>query len=69
MSADSDAIFAAASQLSDIERLVLATRLLESIPDTAEALSMDDEQLLEKLASRRPDDAGSVSWDEIRDRF
>lgn len=69
MAADLDTIFAAASRLSDRERLVLATRLLDSISNSAEILSLDDEELLDRLTARRGDDGESLSWGEIRDRF
>ena len=52
MQLDPEAIFDAASRLSEIERLTLAARLLETVPDEASGLSLDAPNLIEELNRR-----------------
>ena len=52
-------------KLSEQERTELAMRVLESLPPEMD-IALDDEDLEEKLNQRKIDDAGSVSWAELR---
>lgn len=60
-----EAIFAAALNLSERERLELVYRLLEGMP-AADSIRPDDSALLEELDRRFADDKGSVDWSTLR---
>jgi hypothetical protein len=62
----SDEIFNAAMKLSDDERLILAAKLMETVPDQPAGLSLDDAGLIEELRRRSTDRTGSVSWNQVR---
>lgn len=61
------AIHSAALQLGDEDRLQLAIDLLDSLPEDETMLSMDDPELLDKLERRGKDEAGAMSWEQLRD--
>lgn len=66
---DRDALFDAALQLSETDRLDLATRLLETLPDDLPGLDSEDPDFHEELLRRSGDVAGSVSWQQLRDEL
>jgi len=68
MAADTDAIFDAAMNLPEPERLVLVTRLMDTLPPDEEGLSMDDPELLEELDRRWNDGSKRIPWSELRDQ-
>ena len=63
------AIHSAALQLGDDDRLQLAMDLLDSLPADDAMLSMDDPQLIAKLERRGDDEAGAMSWEQLRDEI
>jgi putative addiction module component (TIGR02574 family) len=65
----SDAILDAALKLPEDERLLLASRLLETVPDEPGGLSLDDPNLAEELKRRSADREGTVPWSEVRDEL
>lgn len=67
MQTSPDVILSAALELPENERLLLATRLLETVPDQPEGLSLDDPDLLEELKSRSSDLEGAIPWAQLRD--
>ncbi|MCE9548335.1 MAG: hypothetical protein K8T25_22915 [Planctomycetia bacterium] len=69
MQADSNAIFEAALNLPEDERLALVSRLLETVPDEPAGLSLDDPNLVEELKRRSADTEGSVPWSQLRDKL
>jgi hypothetical protein len=66
MHANTDEIFQAALKLSDSDRLVLVSRLLETVPDTANTISVDDPGFLEEMERRFSNREGSVPWSELQ---
>lgn len=64
---NSETLLQAALQLSEPERLVLVSRLLESLPLESRGLTLDDERLEEELDRRFADESGAVSWEALRD--
>ena len=52
-------------KLSEEERAEFAMRILESLPPEMD-ISLDDDDLEEKLNARKIDDEGSMSWAEIQ---
>jgi putative addiction module component (TIGR02574 family) len=62
-----NAIFEAALQLPESDRLTLVSRLLETMPTEDSSLSLDDPSLAEELDRRFADHAGSVPWSGLRD--
>ncbi len=65
MPATREEILSAAMQLPEADRLSIAAQLLDTIPDDAPGLSMDDEGLLEELERRFNDKAGAVPFCEL----
>ena len=61
-----DAIFEAAMNLPENERLDLAARLLDTVPP--EVMSVEDPDFLMELDRRFNDGSPTVPWSEIRDR-
>jgi hypothetical protein len=61
-----DAIFEAALKLPESDRLILVSRLLETMPDEDSAISLDDPALVMELDRRFADRADSVPWSELR---
>ena len=66
MSLPSDTVFEAALELPENERLVLVSRLLETIPVDDLSLSLDYDSLCEELDRRFVDREGEVDWSELR---
>ena len=69
MQSTADAIFAAALQLTEDERLTLAAQLLETISEEAGGSSLDDPDLIEELRRRSADLEGTVPWSQLRDEL
>ncbi|MEX2185253.1 MAG: hypothetical protein WD875_00595 [Pirellulales bacterium] len=61
MLASRDEILTSALKLSESDRLLIAARLLDTLPDDAPGLSFDDANLLEELERRAEDTAGGVA--------
>jgi hypothetical protein len=61
-----DAIFEAAMNLPENERLDLASRLLDTVPPELNLLSLDDPNLIEELDRRAADDSGAIPWSELK---
>ena len=55
----------AAMELSDTERVYLATRLLESVSDDVNELSVDDPGLYEELDRRAADLSGAIPAEDL----
>jgi hypothetical protein len=55
-----DEILDAALKLSESDRLVIATRLLDTLPDDLPGLSEDDPEFLDELERRAKDTEGSI---------
>ncbi|HEY5311445.1 MAG TPA: hypothetical protein VIK18_02960 [Pirellulales bacterium] len=66
MQSDSKTIFEAALKLPENERLILVSRLLESMPEEPAGLSLDDPELLNELRRRSADTQGAVPWSQVR---
>jgi hypothetical protein len=65
MSVDLETVFNAALQLSEGDRLELAYRILDTIPDEAPGLSIDDPNLLDELKRRLADRENFVPRSEL----
>jgi putative addiction module component (TIGR02574 family) len=61
-----DAIFEAAMNLPESDRLDLASRLLDTIPPGI--MSTDDPEFAAELERRFNDSSPTIPWSEIRDR-
>lgn len=62
-------ILNAALQLPEDQRLILASRLLETVPNEPAGLSLDDPDLAEKLKQRSSDRQSAIPWDQVRDEI
>ena len=59
----------AASKLPETDRLVIASRLMDTLPDDEHGLSVGDSSLLEELDRRRNNRAESIPWQQLRDEW
>jgi putative addiction module component (TIGR02574 family) len=66
MQSTSETIVEAAMKLPENERLVVVSRLLESMPAEDSGLSLDDDSFLDELDRRFKDLEGAMSWPELR---
>ncbi|HZL90652.1 MAG TPA: hypothetical protein VFB96_19950 [Pirellulaceae bacterium] len=66
MQLSSDALFQAALQLPEEERLGLAARLLDAAPSDL-TIDLDDPQLRDELDRRFADDDGAIRWSDLSD--
>lgn len=66
MAPSADSIFEAAMTLSESERFVLASRLLETVSAEDFTPSLDDPPLVEELERRFADPEGSIPWSDLR---
>jgi len=62
-----DDILNAALQLSEDDRMVIAGRLLETLPDDPPGLAADGPDFEAELERRSGDWEGAISWEELRD--
>jgi len=69
MQPNSDALFQAAIQLPENERLILASRIMETVPEEPIGLSIDAPALVEELNRRAADMEGAVPWSQLRDEI
>jgi putative addiction module component (TIGR02574 family) len=69
MQSASDDLLTAALQLPEDERLILASRILESVPDEPAGLSIDDPELLQELNRRSADLEGAIPWETLKDEI
>ena len=67
MESTSEVVLDAALKLSESDRMVVVSRLLETLPADVPCLSLDDPSLEEELERRFNDREGSMSWSELRD--
>ena len=69
MVASRDEILQAALGLPEADRLVIANRLLDTLPADAPGLAMDDPALARELDRRSGQWENSVPWEELRSQF
>jgi len=55
-----------ALQLPEVDRLLIARRLLETLPDDLTAADLDEEEFKAELDRRSGDWRGAVSWAELK---
>ena len=53
-------------QLPETERLLVASRLLETLPDQLATAALDEDEFTAELERRSGDWQGAVSWSELR---
>jgi putative addiction module component (TIGR02574 family) len=66
MQAEYEIAFDAALKLPESERLVLVSRLMETMPAENSGLSLDDDSLIEELDRRFADGTEGISWSELK---
>lgn len=64
-----DEILDAALQLPESDRLSIASRLLDTLPDHPPGLSDDDPQFAAELDRRSGDLTGAIPWEQLRDEL
>jgi putative addiction module component (TIGR02574 family) len=60
-----DEVLAAALALSEVDRLKIVNRLLETLPENAPGLSDDDPAFADELQRRSNDWDGAVPWEQL----
>lgn len=65
MSQNTNALFEAAMDLPDNERLSLVSRIMDTLPPDDLTCSVDDQDLLTELDRRFSDPQGAVAWPEL----
>ena len=65
VSDEANAILEAAMQLPESERLLLASQIMDSLPEEDLTISVDDPDLLAELDRRFADPDGAVPWSEL----
>ncbi|MGD9644408.1 MAG: hypothetical protein AB7U73_01770 [Pirellulales bacterium] len=65
MASTPDEIVDAALKLSEADRLLIANRLLETLPDDLPGLSCEDAVLLDELERRAGDSAPTIPASEL----
>ena len=66
MSVSHDAILKSALSLSEADRILSATELLDSVDEPMPVMSIDDPKLLEELKRRASDPTSGVPWSEVK---
>jgi len=66
MQSPSEAVFEAALKLPESERIVLVSRLLETMPPEDSGISLEDATLAEELDRRFADREGSIPWSDLQ---
>jgi hypothetical protein len=61
-----DTVFAAAMALPEGERLDLAVRLLDSMPEPPVVFSEDAPNFLEELERRAADETDAIPWQKLK---
>jgi len=56
-------------QLPEDERLHLASKILESMPEESPGLSIDDPDLIAELNRRAADLDGAMPWSQLREEI
>ena len=69
MAGTREEILEAAMRLSDEDRFLIASELLETLPDDLPGLSWEDPEFLAELERRSGDLEGSVPWEQLRDEL
>lgn len=64
-----DELFEKALQLSEVERMRLVERMLESLPIPEGIMCVDDPGFGAELERRSGDWEGSLSWEEVREKL
>jgi hypothetical protein len=62
MTTTREELYQAAMELSAADRLVLASELMETVPDDLPGLSLEDPQLLDELDRRVHDGTTPIPW-------
>jgi hypothetical protein len=66
MSMSQDEVFRSALALSEGDRILLATKLLDSIESSPTQFSVDDPGFLEELERRASDSSPGILWEEVK---
>ena len=66
MSATRQDVLKSAMQLSEADRLILATELMETVSDDLPGWSIDDVDFVAELERRADDDSVGIPWETIR---
>lgn len=66
MQPNSDTIFEAALKLDEKERILLVSRLMDTIPTDDVCMSVDDPGLVDELERRFNDGSETIPWSDLR---
>ena len=66
MPATREELLRSAMELSETDRLLLATELMETVPDDLPGWSIDDPAFAAELERRSADGSKAIPWDEVQ---
>jgi putative addiction module component (TIGR02574 family) len=66
MAATREEVLKSAMELSETDRLLLATELMETVSDDVPGWSIDDPAFASELERRAADDSKAIPWDEVQ---
>jgi putative addiction module component (TIGR02574 family) len=66
MSATREEVLKSAMELSETDRLLLATELMETVSDDLPGWSIDDPAFAAELERRAADGTKAIPWDEVQ---
>ena len=66
MPATREEVLKSAMELSETDRLLLATELMETVSDDLPGLSVDDPAFAAELERRAADGSKAISWDAVQ---
>ncbi len=69
MSTTRDEILRTAMELSESDRLLLATELMETVSEALPGFSHNDPELLNEIEARMSDGSASISWEVVREQL
>lgn len=66
MSTTREDVLKSAMELSESDRLLLATELMETVSEDLPGWSIDDPELLAEIESRANDGSPGISWESVK---
>ncbi len=69
MSTTREELLRTAMELSESDRLLLATELLETVSETLPGFSRNDPELINEIETRMNDGSASISWEAVREQL
>jgi len=69
MSATREDVLKSAMELSETDRLLLATEIIETVSDSLPGWSLDDADFAAELERRADDGSAGIRWESVRSQL